>query len=66
MMRDANIEEKGIRAGGRNISNLRYADDAALCADNHEQLTALITDLNKAGGDTCLKLNVKKNKVVVF
>ena len=64
IMRDSNMDEFGIKINGRKISNLRYADDTALCANNHEEATALINSLNDAGVKKSLKLNVKKTKTV--
>ena len=56
-MRESNVNEYGIKVGGRNISNLRYADDTALCTNNHEEATRFINELNKAGEEKSLKLN---------
>ena len=40
VMRDADTDQQGIKVGGRNISNLRYADDTALCTESHQDLDA--------------------------
>ena len=48
-IRDANVEDFGIKIGGRLISNLRYADDTALCADNHEDICTLLNNINEEG-----------------
>ena len=63
-MRESNVNEYGIKVGGRKISNLRYADDTALCTNNHEEITRFINELNKAGEETSLKLNAKKTKYI--
>ena len=41
-MRDADTDQQGIKVGGRKISNLRYADDTALCAESHQDASRLI------------------------
>ena len=61
-MRESNVYDYGIKVGGRKISNLRYADDTALCTNNHEEATRFINELNKAGEEKSLKLNAKKTK----
>ena len=54
--------QAGIKIAGRNINNLRYADDTALMAESKEELKSLLTrvkeDRNKAG----LKLNIQKKR----
>ena len=64
LMRESNVNEYGIKVGGRKISNLRYADDMALCKNNHEEATRFINELNKAGEEKNLKLNTKKTKYI--
>ncbi|GFO19903.1 nuclear receptor corepressor 1 [Plakobranchus ocellatus] len=51
-----------FQVGGRKISNLRYADDTALFAKNHEEASKFIEELNKARVSKSLKLNAKKTK----
>ena len=63
-MRESNVNEYGIKVGGRQISNLRYADDTALCTNNHDEATRFINELNKAGEEKNLKLNAKKTKYI--
>ena len=63
-MRDANVEDFGIKVGGRLVSNLRYADDTALCADNHEDICMLLNRINEEGKTKNMKLNAKKTKVM--
>ena len=64
VMREAEIEELGVRIGGKLISNLRYADDTALCAQTQEEAEQLLTKVNDAGKERLLKLNVKKTKLL--
>ena len=52
IMRDAEVDNYGIKIGGRPISNLRYADDTALCADNHEDICQLLNNINEKGSRT--------------
>ena len=54
----------GIKIGGRLISNLRYADDTALCASNYEEICELLDNINERGKDKNMKLNAKKTKVM--
>ncbi|GFO04978.1 endonuclease-reverse transcriptase [Plakobranchus ocellatus] len=62
IMRETDVDQYGIEVGGRKISNLRYADDTALFAKNHEEASKFIEELNKAGVSKSLKLNAKKTK----
>ncbi|GFO42502.1 endonuclease-reverse transcriptase [Plakobranchus ocellatus] len=61
-MRETDVDQYGIEVGGRKISNLRYADDTALFAKNHEEASKFIEELNQAGVSKSLKLNAKKTK----
>ena len=66
IMRNAGLDEAqaGIKIAGRNINNLRYADDTTLMAESKEQLKSLLmkvkADCEKAG----LKLNIQKTKIL--
>ena len=64
-MRNAGLEEAqaGIKIAGRNISNLRYADDTTLMAESKEELKSLLNvkEQSKTAG---LKLNIQKTKVM--
>ena len=62
VIREAGIEEIGIKIGGKLASNLRYADDTALCANSQEEAERLIGKVNIIGKSRLLKLNVKKTK----
>ena len=63
-MRNAGLEEAqaGIKIAGRNINNLRYADDTTLMAESEEELKSLlkVTESEKVG----LKLNIQKTKIM--
>ena len=63
-MRNAGLEEAqaGIKISGRNISNLRYADDTTIMAESEEELKSLLMKVKseKAG----LKLNIQKTKIM--
>ena len=64
IMRDSKTEDFGISIGGRKVSNLRYADDTALCAENHEEIVKLLNNINEEGKKKNMKLNAKKTKVM--
>ena len=66
-MRNAGLEEAqaGIKIAGRNIKNLRYADDATLMAENEEELKSLLRKVKVESGKVGLKCNIQKTKVVV-
>lgn len=59
-------ELPGINMGGRNINNLRYADDTVLLTENETQLQTLTTAVKKNSEDVGLDMNVKKTKVMVM
>ena len=63
-MRDAGIEGMGIRIGGRNLTNLRYADDTTLLADNITSSRRIIHKVDTAGRKSGLKLKAKKTKIL--
>ena len=60
IMRDAEVGNFGIKIGGQKVSNLRYADDTALCADNHDDICQLLNNINEEGKLKNMKLNAKK------
>ena len=62
IMRQANVAESGVNIGGRKVSNLRYADDTALCASSLEELEIITQNVNRIGTRLHLYLNVKKTK----
>ena len=64
-MRDAGLEEAqaGIKIAGRNISNLRYADDTTLMAESEEELKSLLMKVKEESEKVSLKLNIQKTKI---
>ena len=66
-MRNAGLDEAqaGIQIAGRNINNLRYADDTTLMAESKEKLQRLLMK-GKESEKVGLKLNIQKTKIVVF
>ena len=66
IMRNAGLDEAqaGIKIAGRNINNLRYADDTTLMAESEEQLKSLFMKLKKEGEKVCLKLSIQKTKIM--
>ena len=66
IMRNAGLEEAqaGIKIAGRNISNLRYADDTTLMAESEEELKTLLMKVKKESEKIGLKLNIQKTKIM--
>ena len=64
-MRIAGLEEAqaGIKIAGRNINNLRYADDIALMAESEEELKSLLMKVKEDSEKVGLKLNIQKTKI---
>ena len=64
-MRNAGLEEAqaGIKIAGKNINNLRYADDTTLMADSEEELKSLLMQVNEESEKPGLKLNIQKTKI---
>ena len=64
-MRNAGLEEAqaGIKIGGRNINNLRYADDTTLMAESEEELKSLLMKVKEESEKVGLKLNIQKTKI---
>ena len=65
-MRNAGLEEAeaGIKIAGRNINNLRYADDTTLMADSEEELKSLLMKVKEESEKVGLKLNIQKTKIM--
>ena len=61
-MRNAGLEEAqaGIKIGGRNINNIRYADDTTLMAESEEELKSLLMKVKEESEKVGLKLNIQK------
>ena len=58
-----NEAQAGIKIAGRNINNLRYADDTILTAESEEELKSLLIKVKEESEKVGLKLNIQKNKV---
>ena len=67
-MRNAGLDEAqaGIKLAGRNINNLRYADDTTLMAESEEELKSLLMKFKEDGEKVGLKLNIQKTKITPF
>ena len=65
-MRNAGLEEAqaGIKNAGRNISNLRYADDTTFMAQSEEELKSLLMKVKEESEKVGLKLNIQKTKIM--
>ena len=66
IMRNAGLEgvQAGIKIAGRNINNLRYADDTTLMAESEEELKSLLMKVKVESGKVGLKLNIQKTKIM--
>ena len=65
-MRNAGLEETqaGIKIAGKNINNLRYADDTTLMAESEEELKSLLMTVKEESEKVGLKLNIQKTKIM--
>ena len=65
-MKNARLDEAqaGIKIAGRNINNLRYADDTALMAESEEELKSLLMKVKEESEKVGLKLNTQKTKIM--
>ena len=65
-MRNAGLDEAqaGIKIAGRNINNLRYADDTTLMAESEEELKSLLMKVKEKSEKVGLKLNIQKTKIM--
>ena len=65
-MRNAGLEEAqtGIKTAGRNINNLKYADDTTLMAESEEELKSLLMKVKEESEKVDLKLNIQKTKIM--
>ena len=65
-MRNAGLEEAqaGIKFAGRNINNLRYADDTIFTAESREELKSLLMKVKEESEKVGLKLNIQKTKIM--
>ena len=66
-MRNNGLDEAqaGIKINGRNIDNLRYADDTTLMAERIEELRSLLIKVKEENAKVGLKLNIQKTKIMV-
>ena len=66
IMRNIGLEEAqaGIKTAGRNLNNLRYADDSILMAESEEQLKSLLRKVKEGSKKADLKFNIQKTKII--
>ena len=66
IMRNIGLEEAqtGIKIAGRNINNLRYADDSTFMAESEEELKSLLIKVKEESGKVGLELNIQKTKIM--
>ena len=66
MQRNSGLDEAqaGIKMAGRNINNLRYADDTTLMAESEEELKSLLMKMKEESEKAGLKLNIQKTKIM--
>ena len=66
IIQNAGLDEAqaGIMTAGRNINNLRYADDTTLMADSKEELKSLLIQVKEESENAGLKLNIQKTKIM--
>ena len=67
-MRNAGLEEAqaGIKIAGRNINNLRHADDTTLLAESEEELKSFLMKVTEESANVGLKLNIQKTKIMAL
>ena len=67
-MRNAGLKEAqaGVKIAGRNINNLRYADDTILMAGSEEELKSLLMKVKEESEKVGLKLNIQKTKIMAL
>ena len=58
--------QAGVKIAGRNIKNLRYADDTTLMAESEEELKSLLMKVKEESEKAGLKLNIHKTRIMVF
>ena len=66
IVRNAGLKEAqaGIKISGRNINNLRYADDTILMAESEKELKSLLMNLKEESEEVSLKFNIQKTKIM--
>ena len=60
------MRNAGIKIAGRNINNLRYADDTTLMAESEEELKSVVMKVKQKSEKVGLKLNIQKTKILAF
>ena len=65
-MRNAGLDEAGIKIARRNINNLRYTDDTTLMAESEEELKSLLMKVKEESENVGLKLNIQKTKIMAL
>ena len=67
-MRNAGLDEvqAGIKIAGRNLNNLRYADDTTLMAESEEELKSFLLKVKEESEKVGLKLKIQKTKIMAF
>ena len=67
-MQNAGLDESkgGIKVAGRNINNLKYADDTTLMAESEEELKSLLIKVKEESEKAALKLNIQKTKIMAY
>ena len=63
-MRNAGLDEAGIKIAGRNSNNLRYADDTTLMEESEEELKSLLMKVKEESEKVGLKLSIRKTKIM--
>ena len=65
-MQNTRLDEaqSGIKIAGKNINNLRYADDTTLMAESEEELKRLLMKVKEKNVKVCLKFNIQKTKIM--
>ena len=68
ILRNAGLDEThtGIKTAGRNINNLRYADDTTFMAESKEELKSLLMKIKEKSEKAGLKLNIQQTKIMAF
>ena len=64
IMRNAGLDEAGIKIAGRNINNLRYADVPTLTVESEEKLNSLLRKMKEGNEKAVLRLNIQKTKIM--
>ena len=67
-MRNAGLDETqaAIKISGKNVNNLRYADDTTLMTESEEELKSLLMKVKEVSENVGLKLNIQKTKIMAF